>query len=534
MRLPWAFAIFVATLLTGAVLAACNLFWGDVNQDEGWYLYCAGLTHAGQLPYRDFAFTQGPVLLFAYARLWNWIDRWGVLGGRFVTGLLGILAALFAAMLAGRMVPRAARAFAVLTALALVAINVYQSYFTVVVKTYGLTAALLAAGLWLLSYVVGPARVLPAFLGGFLVALAAGTRLSAGAALPAAGLFLLWRRRALGDLPWIAFGVGGVLGLALWAAPFLCCAPEGFWFGLFEYHAARVSGTVGQWLVYKAGFASRTAQAYFVAIVMGIGVVLCRWIQIPAAVAVAPTQTFTSLAGLLWAVVSFITLVHFSAPFPYDDYQAIVYPIFAAAVSAAAVRWIHRTMPAEESFRKSAGALLGITWAACAISAFSSPINQDWFVLGRDRIWWRLKDKPSIQNVREIGRWLGKNSAPGDRLLTQDTYLAVEARLWVPPGLEMGPFSYFPDMPTDRAERLRVLNRERMQEVLRRRWGRFAAFSGYGLAIRSPEIVPLTEEESAELWRALDEAYVQFHEVPNFGQAHTTLRLFRARSEEEP
>ena len=53
----WAFALFAS-----AVMAALAVWWGALNQDEGWYLYAAQLVGAGKLPYRDFFFTQGPAL----------------------------------------------------------------------------------------------------------------------------------------------------------------------------------------------------------------------------------------------------------------------------------------------------------------------------------------------------------------------------------------------------------------------------------------------------------------------------------------
>lgn len=540
MRGSWFFAFGFGALLLYAALAACNLFWGDLNQDEGWYLYTAGLVRDGHVPYRDFAFTQGPVMPYAYAWAYRWVDRWGVAGGRFFTAVLGGLAALGAAWLAGRVAPSGQRAAAGLLALVLLAGNVYQSYFTTVVKTYALSSLGLVAGLVALSYTAGRVRSAAAFAAGVLLALSAGTRLSAGVALPVAGFFLLLQRRRIGDAPWLLFGIGATLALAGMALPFLWCAPEGFRFGLLEYHSARAPGSLLQLLVFKAGFVSRLVQAYFFPLVLGAGLLGLRWIA-PAEktgpVSSAPGAP-DSMAPALWITVLAITLVHLSAPFPYDDYQAMVFPVFAAVLAAALVRYVAEARAGAAEATIVAGArcsdpwmawLLALAFAGSLLSAFSSPINQDWFVLGRDRIWWRLKKDSSLQKARDVGAWLGKNSRIGDALLTQDTYLAIEARLPVPLGMEMGPFSYFPDMPTDRARRLKVLNRELMAEQLAGAPASLAAFSGYGLAIRSPEVAPLTAEEQAELWARVKECYQEFCQVPDFGQAHTVLRLFRRR-----
>ena len=54
----------VLALIVAACVAVLSVWWGAVNQDEGWYLYAARLVGEGKLPYRDFFFTQGPVLPF--------------------------------------------------------------------------------------------------------------------------------------------------------------------------------------------------------------------------------------------------------------------------------------------------------------------------------------------------------------------------------------------------------------------------------------------------------------------------------------
>ena len=63
-RAPWLLAIGAA-----ACMSFFAVWWGGLNQDEGWYLYAAQLVHDGKLPYRDFFFTQGPTMPFVYSLL---------------------------------------------------------------------------------------------------------------------------------------------------------------------------------------------------------------------------------------------------------------------------------------------------------------------------------------------------------------------------------------------------------------------------------------------------------------------------------
>ena len=62
-------------------------------------------------------------------------------------------------------------------------------------------------------------------------------------------------------------------------------------------------------------------------------------------------------------------------------------------------------------------------------------------------------------------------------LLTQDTYLAVEAGMQVPKGLEMGVFSYYPGLNKLQAERLNLSNREHLMHLIQYGACPVAAFS---------------------------------------------------------
>ncbi|MDD3604519.1 MAG: hypothetical protein PHD86_04960, partial [Kiritimatiellae bacterium] len=77
--------VFVLALTVCVLLTAANILLGELNQDEGWYLYAAGQVARGALPYRDFAFTQAPVMPFVYAATDVLVRAWGVAGDRIVT-----------------------------------------------------------------------------------------------------------------------------------------------------------------------------------------------------------------------------------------------------------------------------------------------------------------------------------------------------------------------------------------------------------------------------------------------------------------
>lgn len=565
-RTGWT-SILVLAVGLSVLLSAANLFLGDLNQDEGWYLYAARQVTEGRVLYRDFMFTQGPVLPYVYGVLFPIIGKLGVAGGRLITCLFGLASVGCAAWLAFRSAKRFQKT-AALCALILAGVNVYQSYFTTIVKTYGLCAFFLTAGFVALSYANGKRGASGAFWGGFLLALAACTRLSAGIALPIAGIWLICNRKKVypyGEpivgggmlnvegqvshstsyisrftaLPaWFAFGLGGGFILLIGLVPFFLMAPENTHFALFGYHAGRSPGGVMELAALKAGFVSRFVQAYFIFAAGCAAAFLFRRHHRHVRDLHGPDSRprLTELlqqanqkespfphafVSLLWMTGIGITLVHFAAPFPYDDYQVIVYPVLCAALAATLIPRVP-----EKYLVRTAWAVLLI----CTAASFSSPINQSWMVRGRDRIWWKFKETPDLLALQKAGEQIRGQLGEDGLLLTQDTYLAIEAGARVPHGMEMGPFCYYPDMPRERAEQFNLLNKEMLIETLEKGRAPMAAFSGYGLTIRSPEIAELSSNDWKVLRAVLKTGYERVSEIPNFGQAHTTLEVFRRKS----
>lgn len=509
---------WLAAVLAALGLTAANLILGDLNQDEGWYLYAARLVAGGAVPYRDFAYTQGPLLPLVYAPFDRFVAAWGLAGGRLITAGFGWLAALLAAGLAARLAgPR--RREAALLAFALVAVNVYQSYFTTVVKTYSLTAFCLAGGFLALAGGLERRQRAKLWLAGALMALAAGTRSSAAMA-PLAVLCVLWAGRRRAGLPaaWLHFLAGGAVAGAALMLPFFAMAPENFWFNVVSYHALRDPGTLLQALVYKAGFISRAVQAYFAALALA-ALAAMRLDRGPDKPGLPAEEAHVRLTmAALWLALAGITLLHLLAPFPYDDYQAFAYPLLG---SAAAVFALHRLTTTPGGAARLA--LLGLLLSAAA--AGSSPLNQDWFIQGRDRIWWQIKDTPPLFKLRAAARLVQSLSGPDDYLLTQDPYLAVEANRPLPPGLELGQFCYFPGLDDGQARRRRVLNRAGLAELLRTCPAPVAALSGYALALESPQIQPVPEADREYFRGIIAQRYTPLREIPRFGQAATTLEI---------
>lgn len=518
---PWLCSVAGATLLIGFLIAFLNLYRGELNQDEGWYLLGARAAAAGERPYEDFAFTQGPIFLSVYSRAMPWVERDGLRAGRIFTGILGLLAMGLASGLAARLAPSRWGATTALITFMLLWVNVYHNYYSLVIKTYSLAAVFFAGACLCLVAIRPRGTWLLPLMAGFLMAMAAGVRLSAGIMLPWGGLYWLWKREKFPHVWWL-WGIGGAAGLAIAYGPVFWSAPEDAWYWLVEYHAARTQGAWLDQAVLKGGFISRLVQAYFV-----LFATLSVWIT-GASVAGRKPLRFQPPAGLLWGCVGLVTLIHLMAPFPYEDYQVYLMPVLAALIASGVTTWVSKMVveARQEVWQRGISILFLLLVIA---SAFSSPLNQNWFIRGRDRIWWPMKESSDLYVLREAGAWLRLASNGQGLLLTQDAYLAIESGLAVPPGFEMGPFSLYPEWDRDTAQQRNVVNLELVKEWIRNPDVEWVAISEYGFAISSPDIVPLDNRERNRLKEIVEEYFELKKEIPHFGQAHTILTIFQRR-----
>ena len=518
-----------AALLAGAtvVLYAFAVWFGNLNQDEGWYLYAAIRVAEGARPYRDFFFTQGPLLPYVYALFSGLWTPFGVLGGRILTALMGLAGCVMAAGLARRAVPaqRAAEA-------GLIAFGVTGSICSHLFHYDPQKPMRCSCLFWrngVLSLCVSrrcktrsALSCMWALPAGLLIAFAAGTRLSLGALLPVTALALLVTCRKTGAA-FFWFALGGGVGLALVYGPCLMEAREAFIFGQ-TYHVSRG----GRDWFYLAGSFSRTVRAYLPMALLTAALIIFRIFRSGIVGQNAQEEPAgVRYQGGMWPAIwtlGFLAvfLVHLFSPFPYDDYQVPVMGLLAAALAG----WVANST--------SSGTLRGclcLFWTvASLLAAFASPLAQEWFVHGQDRFWVVRKPMPDLALLRLTARDVRALAEEDRLLLRQNTYLAVEAGMRVPDGLEMGPFSYFPELGDEDAQRFHVMNTRRLSELITSASCRVAAFSGYGLAVRAPVMDEVPHAERQMFFSKVGKYYDRVQEVPGFGQNGTTLQIWKRRT----
>lgn len=485
----------VLAALAYIILAAVSVWYGNLNQDEGWYLYAANLVREGKMLYRDFFFTQGPLLPLMYSPFAAAWRDFGLLGGRVVTAAIGLMGLLFAAGLARLAAPEERKNAASAIAFTVLGCNLYHVYYLAIPKTYALASMFAMAGFFLFFFALrrqGARRGTFLFASGLCLALAAGARVSLGVMLAVCGAWLLFsmRRNGLGVV-W--FSLGGLLALAAIYGPYLPL--QGFREAM-AYHASRG----GFDPVFAVGSLSRFVRWYYPVLIL-LGLALCP--QQPAG---KRRQTVRESPDLWILPLAFLAVfaVQMAAPFPYEDYQVPVMGLLAvfAAVRVAA-------MP------HSALLALGLAWSA----SFGSPLLERWTIASQDRLWPVKREKSELAQLREMAGVIEVLDPGGKELLTQDTYLAIETGRKVPRGLEMGPFS--------------MLDDKQWKELLENAPCEIAALSGYTFAIVPPQCTERPLEKQMEYWNILKKRYNVVLREDSFGQNATPLMVLMRKKETE-
>lgn len=508
--------LFRLAIAAAAVFPVClglaNAVFGPLNQDEGWYLLAALNVRDGMVPYRDFAFTQGPVMPYVYAALSFLWAPFGVLGGRIVTMAAGLAACAVTAAACARAASPSRRAAAGICAWVLLSFSTSFSYFTVIPKTYALSALFAACAFYVLS---GRGRFRPELSAAFF-ALSAAARASMAAAAAAAGLYFLINARTEGmRLHWLRFAAAGLLVILAIYVPFLIICPENFFF-CQHYHAGRDFPGFVQWAVLRAGFVSRLIQDY-PAHIAAAAIAASIFLRDPHGARSLLSDGFLAVSAGAFAAV---LLLHMAAPFPYDDYQTPAVPAAAAAVGAI---FGYASESCRPNARKVLIFMLVLISAAFSISA---PLCMSWVSVRQDRFWIEFKKQPDITALRKVGAWVRERTPENAFLLTQDAYIAVEARRKVLPGLEMGPFSVFTNLTAEQAAAFHVHTPETLADAIRRTDAPVALISGYGFALACPSTGKLSNDDSDMLFSALLQHYRLIDTVRDFGQQHTDLEIF--------
>jgi hypothetical protein len=387
--------LLVAVLL--ACLHAAVALWfcvhGLLNADEAFYGLAAREVTAGRLPYRDFGFTQTPLVPYFQGAVMRVIG-FGFLEQRIAAGLWAAAAiAVGAGWLARRAGPAAAWWFA-----ALLTLSAGWMYHIHLGKTYGVTTlAVLLLGLAFAGDRFSPRgrRIALPLLGAVVI----GCRLPAAPLVAVLWLALLLEQPSLRHVLAVLTLAAAALGVTL--GGFVAADPENFSFWVLEFHRESVA---------LRNFFVVPGELWALAPALWLGAAVAAAALARGRVRLAPREAW--LAGGLAAALA-ANLIPRGA---YAEYAAPFVPLALLLVCAVLARVPALRWP-----------LLGPAAAAVALAtAFFLPPPNDPEILGQVRA-----AAAAVERVLPAGVELGGPA----------TLLALETGRPVSPRLLMTPFS---------------------------------------------------------------------------------------------
>lgn len=409
-------SLFLVTLVLYAVIAWKHVRTGKLNADEGLYCLSAKMAVEGRLPYRDFAYSQMPVLCYVNGLAMK-IVGFGYLEQRMVNAVWGVLtlvAALYVGLLVGSW-------YSAIVAAWVTAASLSWVHFVCMGKTYA------ATGLFLMLAAIGTYARWSYFRRTLLFTVAAvaavGCRLTAAPVLFVLWVFLIQqaesrKQRAIAVILPVLTSIGLFL-------PFFLADRENFWFWNVGYHLGTAFDRRG-------------------------------WLSIKEHLELAPAVLLLMVVALAGAVIRLKRLKLEKAG------------LFLAGVIAIAL---------ELCMKSSYGANSAAYVPLCAVGAAVIISEFKWFrilwpvFLVLSLLVW-LGPRPKTQKympdaLLDTAKFVREHTSANERVLTSFPIIAIEAEREVFTGLEMGKFAVTSEMPRDKAVRLHLVTPAMLTELVK-------------------------------------------------------------------
>lgn len=496
------------------------IFLGKVQYDEGFYLYASKISWLGNIPYRDFFYTQMPLLPYIYGLPQHFFGTSLYLGR--LTSLFFALLSLPLIYLIGR---RLESPLAGMIALGLFVFNLETIYMENIVLTTALSVFLvLLSSFVLVSKANDFAK---AILSMIILVLAAGVRLSIA---PIILVFLVFFWLTKG---WRVFLVGLVAALTsalAIIAPFYLSSRGVMIFNIFGSHIAKQPIVPLPKIVYVLWALGQTTLLYFAQAAIGL-ILLVAFIINQGAKGFLGTLKKEGPYLAFGSAIVLVSLVHFiPTQSRYPTYEAVIIPLVSIVVAGGVDR-IYRQL-ADEKFRR-------IFLVGVSIIILLMPLAQAGHMVDISG------GKSPIAEIQQAADFVRERTNKEGLLLTFDSYLAIEAQRSVPSGLEMSIFSYFPAWSTEKANKYKVVNNEILidyvkkdkpqaialtefdrQRILRRELSTLYYFEAFRYRRPQKEGNSLSGQQ---LIGAISRDYYLAREFPLYGQYSDTLYVYLRR-----
>lgn len=442
----FAMVLICAIMAVYCLLAFHYINHGELNADEGFYALAAKKVMAGELPYRDFGYSQTPLLPYVNGFFMK-IVGFGFIEQRFVNAFWGF--ATLALLISYFFVYQQSWPF--LWAALLVAMSPHWVRYVCLGKSYA------AAGFFLTLTTCGlmiawrfPVQLMITIAGGVL---AIGCRLTTAPVIFLLWAVFLWQRKSGKER--VISAIAMFAGCLLFFLPFYLVSPENFIFWNLGYHLEAVTDRRG-WL----SFYEHLLLAPGVMLFVIAGLFYLAWHR---------ENLRSQNSGILFAIVAGV-MIHLGLQSSYGENST---PFMAAGAMSAALllypsKWFRYTL----------------------VIALFTPILYFYASLPQT-------NEKITQDIRQTAAFVAARVPENGKILTPFPIIAVEADRDVFPGMEMGKFAITAEIEQERARRLGLMPHEDMIQLISA--GKPDALvlhsfpSNWNFAWSAPSLMPLDE-----------------------------------------
>jgi len=402
----------VALCLLSLLTLASATFWaafGRHHSDESFYLYCGKLAWEGKVPYRDFFFTQLPLVLYLYGAVARFLSP-----NPFVARAVSVALTYAVALVVLRFARRSFGMPGAIFAGLLLATDSYAIFHLVISKGYAPGALMLIGALYLARRRV---RTLwQACLAGVLVAGATLVRASAAVALATLPLWeALVRRKARTAA---AMAMGGLAALLALLLPFAVLEWKGLWFGVWKYHEV-------SWIFRGVNLAASEAGFRFLPLLLLSAAAFTAAGLAGGWEGVRQVCWRRPVARMLGLLILLLSGLHLFAGARLTEYHALAFPPACVLVGGwAAQAWRVARGWGGRLFLATATAIAGIVGLL-----FTWP----------EGTWLRGQPYPGVP--QSLVDAVAANTRRGDKVLCLHPEVLLATGREAVPGTEMGPFA---------------------------------------------------------------------------------------------
>jgi hypothetical protein len=486
---PWTPYLTAAAIYLTA--GAAVVLRGRITADEGWYTYISTIVYQGRLPYRDFLFTQGPLMPYVYGAFFFFLGA-DIVIGRLISLVIGLVSAL--------LLMRASSLISGKTATWIVALilpaNLSYIFDTCIVKTQALTVLLSSAVLYILCLPFRTYRIYLSFLFAFLLSL---TRLSM---LPVLLVLIVHFLICYPEYRHHLFLAVLSVVVSCAAVLILFWSEGNMFFGMIGFHKEYYTVLPPSWepLLLFAQTALRNQGTILLLLVSSMIVILAMKVR-----GADNHYRFFFFSLSSWLL---ITAIHATRVMPYATYQTSN----IALISFAAAGPLGKILDPIHGIRYAIA--IGMIATAVLVNA---PFQE--FIVGEE-----VAGTPkTVRIASDEVRMVAKSESI---ILTLNPELAIGSGMRLLPGYELGQFSYFHWMGDEDAFNRRVVNKTRFIDDLKQRRANVVCLTERDLAYILTGGNP---RERRSLERLIRSGYRRRVTISGFGQFYDTLYVYTRR-----